>query len=239
MRHTGAFIVCNSWGDYYYHDRGRFYLPYDFFRDPEVKGGTLSNSLNAVRVGTYEPQVICHASLTYTSRDDLCFGMVATADRNLKSPTTAPLYSPVFYHQGGDFNMQGQWRSAEMDLAIDFTTSDPDAIQKYFLSIFATPCGKKTGSGELTALEVIDLRGAEPVNYPYHGTLPVTIRRSNNLYPIPLTPLYTLSLSAVNWLEAAGASETLILRTAKGQPAKMQLTPAADNPRRVRLRYAL
>lgn len=235
VTHTGAFIVCNSWGDYYYHDRGRFYLVYDFFRDPTISPGTLSDRLNGVRVSTYEPKVICHVGFSYTSRDDLAFGMIATPDRHVTSPSTAPIYSPIFHHQGGDFNMQGQFRQAEMDMAIDFTTSNPDTIQKYFLSIFAMPYGKKTGSGQLTSLEVIDQRGDTPVHYPYRAALPVNIRRSNNLFPIPLTSLFELPVSPVSWM---GAS-TFLLRTAGGRPAKMQIQHSKDNPHVVSIRYAL
>ena len=235
--HTGAFIVCNSWGNYYLHDHGRFYLPYDFFRDPEVKDATLSSTLNGVRVTTYEPQVICHIELTHTSRNDLCFGMVATTDRHLASPSTAPLYSPLFNHQGGDFNMQGQFRVADMDMAIDFTTRNPDTIQKYFLTIFATPTGKQSGTGQMKAIEVIDLRTETHTHYPYRATLPVAIHRSNNIFPIPLTPLFAIPVAPANWLGDNPA--TYVVRTAAGRRAKMQVLPAADKPNTVSLRYAL
>ena len=45
----------------------------------------------------------------------------------------------------------------------------------YFLNIITQARGKQTGTGQLTSLEVIDLRNDKPKHYPYRGSLPVDL----------------------------------------------------------------
>lgn len=239
VRHTGAFIVVNSWGTYS-HDNGRFYLPYDFFRDPDVKSMELSNSMNGVRVTTYEPKLIFRIGLSYTSRDDLRFGMNEGQNRNQQLPSTSFYFSHIFYHQGGDLNMQGQWRPADIDLAIDYTShlNDRKAPELYYLNVVKQPHGKATGEGEVQRVEVIDLRGQQPVVHSYHGALPQSIQNGSNIFAIALRPLYSFVASALQWLTGGEpTSETLLLRTASGRHAKFQV--ANQEGGSIRLHYSI
>jgi len=229
-RHTGAFIVVNSWGDYM-HDNGHFYLPYDFFRDPNVKAVELSNSLNGVRATTFEPQVVFHIGMEYTSRDDLRFGMATSTRRDATAPSTSYAYNTIFYHQGGDYNMQGQWKTADIDFALDYSAylRSDQPTEQYFLNIITQVYGKKGGEGQLTSLEVIDLRGEQPLHYPYRGQLPLDIRRGVNVLPIPLRPIGTFTASPVRWKDEQGqpSAKTFFLRTASGRHAKFVIQQPA------------
>ena len=230
IRHEGAFIVANSWGTYM-HDEGRFYLPYDFFRDPNVKDYDLSSTLNAVRVTTFEPKVVYRVGMEYSSRDDLRFGMATSGNRTTTAPSTAYYYNPLFYHQGGDYNMQGQWKPEDIELALDYSSyaNEHSQPELYFLNIITQAHGKKTGTGQLTALEVIDLRSETPRHYPYRGTLPAEIQRGTNVFAIPLRPRTTFAASVYRWKEADGqpSAKTFFVRTTSGRHAKFAIQPTA------------
>ena len=77
--HTGAFIVVNSWGTHS-HDRGRFYLPYDFFRDARVPEQQLGSTVEAIRVRLHRPLVVFRLALDFSSRNDLSFGLATESD---------------------------------------------------------------------------------------------------------------------------------------------------------------
>lgn len=240
IRHTGAFIVVNSWGTYS-HDNGHFYLPYDFFRDPDVKSRELGNSLNGVRVTTFQPQLIYRIGLSYTSRDDLRLGMSASNNRDASAYSTAYYYSHIFRHQGGDHNMQGRWQPADIDLAIDFTpyvTTFPSP-ELYFLNVVKQFHGEKTGEGMVTNFQVIDLRHSEPLVHTYHGKLPQAIQGGNNVLALALRPLYSFVASALRWLTDDGipTTDTLLLRTASGRHAKFRVT--GKEGENIRLHYSI
>ncbi|MCR4921514.1 MAG: C1 family peptidase [Bacteroidaceae bacterium] len=230
--HTGAFIVANSWGTFS-HDEGRFYLPYDFFRDPAVKDYELSNSMNGVRPTTFEPKLVFRVGLEYSSRDDLRFGMATSGRRNATAPSTAYYYNPIFYHQGGDYNMQGQWRPEDIEIALDYSdyVEENNVPEQYFLNIITQARGKKMGTGRLTSLSVIDLRSNQPKQYPYRGSLPVEIGRGTNVLSIPLRPKATFSASDFRWKDADGnlSTSTFFLRTASGRYAKFVISPSSDS----------
>ena len=127
--------------------------------------------------------------------------------------------------------MQGQWRPADIDIALDYGNYDDknNAPELYFLNIITQARGKQTGTGQLTSLEVIDLRNDKPKHYPYRGSLPVEIGRGTNVLSIPLRPQATLAASNYRWKEADGqpSTKTFFLRTASGRHAKFVIQPTA------------
>ena len=245
-RHTGAFIVCNTWGDYHYHDRGRYYLPYDFFRDETVSETTLSNSMNAVRVTTYEPRAVLRVGLTYNQRNELRFGISSTQDRAAQRPSVAPYNFYLMYHTGGPYPMQGQYKLRDMEVAFDASPRVPEditAVEQYFLHVTRQGQGnKKVGEGEVTAVELIDLQTpAATRHWTYHGTLPAPINPGVNTFPIPLRPRYRLSASPFAWNatnSTTGNPATYCLRTAHGHQAKFTAIPDADG-QRLHIHYAV
>ncbi|MBQ7494815.1 MAG: hypothetical protein IJT75_03490 [Bacteroidaceae bacterium] len=245
-RHTGAFIICNTWGDYYYHDRGRYYLPYDFFRDEHVTNDELSNTMNAVRVTTYEPRAVLRVGLTYNQRNELRFGISSTQDRAASRPSVAPYNFYIMYHMGGPYPMQGQYKLRDIDIAFDASPRVPQdvtSVEQYFLHVTRQAQGnKKKGEGEVTAVEFIDLQTpAATRRWTYHGTLPAPINPGSNIFPIPLRPRHLFSASPHAWnatSTANGDPATFRLRTAHGRQAKFTATPSEDG-QHLHIHYAI
>ena len=240
--HRGAFIVVNSWGEDW-QDRGRFYLPYDFFRDPSVSTLQLGNTVEGVEVGTYAPMLVARLALSYTSRNDLYFRTARTA-----SATRLPLQErqyPAFYCWGGDHPMQGQFLSSDIELAIDLTdlaASADSAAPAYWLNIVRSHRGTTLGEGRVTALELIDYRDTPPRVYPYRGTLPATLQLGNNFFSIsPLHPVF-LPTSAHRYRNAQGtlyADSTFVVGLADGRRAKLQFTAADTLSHTLTITYQL
>ena len=251
--HTGAFIVCNSWGEDT-HDRGRFYLPYDFFRDESRNELQLSNDLFAVRASVYQPRLVMRFSLTYSKRDELRFGISTTKNPNHTLPIYAPKYDYIMYHKGGPFPMQGQYKLKDMDVAFDASPrapDGPDSLAKFFAHIYRqTKVNRKSGEGEVTGVELIELVTDEsnpsdmsvtPLrSWTYRGTLPATIVTGTNAFAIPLRPRYRVSLSPMAWNVTSeyGNRATYRLRTANGRQAKFQVIPDADG-KHAHIHYAV
>ena len=231
-RHEGAFIVVNSWGTWW-QDRGRFYLPYDFFRDPQVKTQQLSNTVNGVDVATYNPQVVLKLTVDYTSRDDLSYAVAAIEDRQRTMPKEQQFLN-VFNNRGGDLPMRGPQFGSRIEMALDITkqaVTTPQAKQ-YFLNIFRSFGGTRKGEGQLVGLSAIDYRSGQPVEYVCRDSLPANLTDGYNYFAIPLTPLFTVSASPLRYADTAGtlSDETFLIRTADGHHAKVRFgTPDATN----------
>lgn len=248
VTHQGAFIVCNSWGDFYYHDRGRFYLPYDFFRDPNVKEADLSSTLNAVRVTTYEPRAVMRVGLTYNQRNELRFGFASSQNRKATAPSVAPKYFSLMNHQGGPYPMQGQYKLPDIEIALDASAVVPTDItspEQYFFYVTRQAQGnKKKGEGQVTSIELIDLQGdgnaATPRTWGYHGQLPAPILAGANIFPIPLRPRYVVTTSPYTWKAATTgtSANSFRVRTASGRQAKFNATQDA-NIQTLRIHYAV
>ena len=71
--------MVNSWGTHS-HDRGRFYLPYDFFCDTRVPEQQLGSTVEAIRVRLHRPLVVFRLALDFSSRNDLSFGLATESD---------------------------------------------------------------------------------------------------------------------------------------------------------------
>ncbi len=233
VKHDGAFIVVNSWGTSV-HDRGRFYYPYDFFRDNTVFARVLSDDAITAEVRYQEPRILYKLTIDYTSRDDLAYNIGATADVSSGVPDNFYLQTGMS-NKGGDHYMRGTYDKAPLEFALDLTdnipSSDP-AYCRYFLKIVRSARGKEKGTGSLKALSVIDYRSGTPVEYKYKGPLPQPIEDGENWFIIGLVPRYNLSCSPVRVV----TESPLYLKTASGAKAKVVLSRTGLN---AKLKYTV
>lgn len=238
--HTGAFIVVNSWGTHS-HDHGRFYLPYDFFRDARVPEQQLGSTVEAIRVRIHRPLVVFRLALDFSSRNDLSFGLATESDvdeRGIISYHTCR----AFYNQGGDYPMQGQYMPGNIEIALDLTeymTEEGRGGETFYLNILRGFRGKVKGTGRVTALSIVDYRGAQPVEYPYRGTLPVELRDGSNPFSIRAAEDDPVSASAFRYTDEAGnvTDRTFLLRTAEGRQAKIRFANPDTGGQTITLRY--
>lgn len=238
-RHDGAFIAINSWGSWW-QDKGRFYLPYDFFRDPTVKDIQLSSRVEGVKATTYDPKVIIRLTVDYSSRDDLSYAVATSNDRDTKAPVSQHFIS-AFGNKGGDQPMAGGMFSSQIEMAFDITRqaqASPDA-KKYFLNIYRSIFGKKKGEGRLVSLSAIDYRSGNPVEYVCRDTLPVTLANGYNYFGIPLVPRFTVPASPLRYTKVDGnlSDDTYLVRTADGRHAKLQFSTPDVQGQTISIRY--
>ena len=220
VKHEGAFIAVNSWGESV-HDRGRFYYPYDFFRDKTIWSSVLSDNAVTAEVRYQEPRILFKLTVDYTSRNDLAYSIGATDKVSAGIPDNYYLQTGLS-NKGGDHYMRGTYDKEPLEFALDLTDnipkSDPDYC-RYFLRITRTAQGKNKGTGTLNALSVIDYRGGKPVEYKYRGPLPATLVDGDNIFPIGLVPRFSVSCSPVR----AVTDKPLYLKTASGKKAQVIL----------------
>lgn len=218
VKHEGAFIVANSWGTSA-HDRGRFYYPYDFFRDKNVLSSVLSDNAVTAEVLYQEPRILYRLTIDYTSRNDLSYSIGATDKVSAGIPDSYYLQTGMS-NKGGDHYMRGTYDKAPLEFALDFTDhipgSDPDYC-RYFLKITRSARGKTKGTGELKELAVIDYRGEKPVEYKYRGPLPVSLVDGENVFSIGLVPRFSVSCAQAR----AIPDKPIYLKTAFGKKAKV------------------
>lgn len=223
--HTGAFIVANSWG-LYSHDRGRYYYPYDFFRDSTVPNQTLSDNVITAEVKYQEPQILFKLTIQYTSRDDLAYHTGVTNVVPAGKPLSYNLQSGLS-NKGGDHYMRGTYDKEPLEFALDLTDylpSGDDEICRYFLKIARSAKGKKKGEGKILALSVVDYRSDTPVEYKYRGAMPVALDKAENLFVIGLVPRFTIPCSPVRRSE-----EPLSITTAAGDEASVMISKKGIN----------
>lgn len=242
--HTGAFIVVNTWGTHS-HDNGRFYLPYDFFRDSTVSPVQLSNNVVAVRVTEHRPLAVLKLTVNYTSRDDLYFRVGVANDPEATAPRQ--FYTcPIFNQQGGDYPMQGQYAGSEMELALDATpylkSTDSPAGEKFFVDVVRGFGGRKKGTGSILKLSLIDYRGSNGGSgkeYVYAGTLPLVLQDGSNRLAIQTRQPVHTSASPCCYTTPQGnvSSETFLLKTASGHSAKVRFANPDKTNHTIDIRY--
>lgn len=236
-RHDGAFIVVNSWGETW-QDQGRFYLPYDFFRDPQVKSYELSNTVNGVSAVIYEPKQVLRLTVDYTSRDDLRFGVAFTDEPDRTAPRSQD-FLPAFRNMGGDMPMRGGFLSSKIDMAVDVTPYAKADAAKLFLNIYRSLAGKKKGEGQLEALSLIDYSQSNPVEFVCRDSLPQALKDGYNYFSVALRPRFTVSASPLRYLDQAGnpTTETILIRTADGSRAKVAFSNLDVSGQTVTIKY--
>lgn len=228
----GAFIVCNTWGQYYYkHDRGRFYLPYWFWEQAERDRGALGADMVGTDVEYREPKVVFRVKLDYSSRDDLAF-RIGVSNKSSDNIPTNDYAVPIANYQGGDYPMQGRYASSEIEFAFDFSsyvgTIDDSAEPKFFLTVCRNKRGDVYGSGKMLEFSVYDYRedSENPKIYVCNEVAGKEILSGNNIYSIETVPAKKTSYSEVQWLNSSGqpVAAPLVLRTADGKYAKLRFS---------------
>lgn len=242
----GAFIVCNTYGTWYpMHDRGRFYLPYWFWEQADRDFGTLGREMSAVDVEYREPSVVFKVGVDYTSRDDLSFRIGISG----KASDTTPQHDfavPVARNQGGDYPMCGNWASSEIEFAFDFSSYagriDECEEPNFFLTVSRAARGKVYGEGKMTSFAVYDYRADKdnPTVYVCPDIRGKVLENGDNIFNIRTVEAKTTSYSPVEWLSATSrqpVAAPLVLRTAKGNYAKLRFSSYDREKGTIKLKY--
>jgi len=218
--HEGAFIIVNSWGASA-HDRGRFYYPYDFFRDNSLPLSIISDNAITAEVKYQEPRILYKLTLQYTSRNDLAYSIGATDKVEAGIPDNF-YYQSGMSNKGGDHYMRGTYDKDPLEFALDLTdhipSSDPDYC-RYFLKIVRTARGRVKGEGHLLDFSVIDYRSGKAVEHKYQGNLPKEIEDGDNWFIIGLVPRFKVSCSPVRVSE-----NPIYVKTASGDMATIRIS---------------
>ena len=241
----GAFIVCNTWGLYYYkHDRGRFYLPYWFWEQADRDRGALGAEMVGTDVEYREPRVVFRVKLDYSSRDDLAF-RIGVSNKSSDNIPTNDYAVPIANYQGGDYPMQGRGASSEIEFAFDFSSYvgniDDSAEPKFFLTVCRNKRGNVYGSGKMLEFSVYDYRAdhKNPKIYVCNDIANKEIQSGNNVYSIETVPAKKTSYSSVQWLNTSGqpVAAPLVLRTADGKYSKLRFSDYDKKNGTIKLKY--
>ena len=241
----GAFIAVNSYGeDYWYHDRGRYYLPYWFFLS-EHDHGALSNDLTGIIPQYIEyPDIVFKVALEYSSRDDLAFRFGVDDDPAALSPEHNYRFQ-IFNHQGGDNPMQGRGASPYIEFGMDFSLhaekADGMETPNWFLIVERAARGNKLGEGVMRAFEVYDYR-EDPMNpkkYVHDNINGKVIERGSNVYNISSVEPPSCSFSPVEWLNRSGQpiASPYVFRTAEGKYAKVRFSEYDREEGTIKIKY--
>lgn len=233
--HTGAFIAVNSWGDYWNHDNGRYYIPYYFFTSNR-NTNILSTDATGVEVEYHTPKMVFKVDMDYTVRNNVSFRM-GVADKPYTDYPSDNRPVNIASGQGGQLPMQGSGQSPRIELALNYTDfvkySESFTEPKYFLTVI---CGT-SGVGHINAFSVADLENKrEWVCDIASGTL---LKAGENRFSISTTPLKTTSANATKWLASGYApiSSPFVFKNATGGYSKVQFTGYDRTTGRVTLRY--
>lgn len=241
----GAFIVVNSYGEnYWYHDRGRYYLPYWFFLS-EREHGALSNDVTGIIPQYIEhPDIVFKVALEYSSRDDLAFRLGASNDpEGVRPEYSYPFH--IFNHKGGDHPMQGADGEDYIEFGIDFS-QHADKVEgtdntNWFLIVERVKRGEIFGKGVMKAFEVHDYR-QNPDNPVIHKCDYIdgkVIERGENMYNTLGVKEKSCSYSKITWINANGKPtfNPLIFRTADGKYAKVRFSDYDRENGTIKIKY--
>lgn len=235
-KHSGAFIVVNTWGTWW-SDNGRFYLPYYFFTERKyLDGSYLSTDMQGCDVYYHEPKVMYKIRLNYSSRDDLRLTFGAAASPYAQSALNN-YNSIIVYEQGGDYPMTGSFGSENkgvLEFGIDYSDkmrSDDEQNGRYFLNVVRSQRGKTFGEGTIDYLSVIDYRGEKPVEYVCRGIGGRSLRLGSNSFSVSTLHAGHFSASPSSALTTAGSvsGKTFLVRTAGGRVAKLKFHGSREN----------
>lgn len=239
----GAFIVVNSWGSYY-HDRGRYYLPYRFFEEPQDSKYDLSKNVTGIIVQYVEPSLVYSAGIDYSSRDDIRFSVGAAPKAYSEAPETT-WQIDIASNQGGDYPMQGRYGPSDIEFAFDASRIADEAFGMedvtFFLGIRKDTRGSVGGEGKLTSFKVYDYRNGEknPTIWTAQVGPDATIEKGQNWYPLRTVSLKTTSASSVKWLDTAGqpVNASFIVKTPKGGYAKVKFSGYDREKGTIKIKY--
>lgn len=239
----GAFIVVNSWGAYF-HDRGRYYLPYRFFEEEQAPEYILSKEVVGIDVKYVEPVLTFGVGLTYSSRDDLSFSVGAAPKAYSEAPEIVSGID-IARHQGGDYPMQGSGFPDDIEFCFDLSPIADKALGmddvSYFLGITKNARGSVNGGGHIDYLKLYDYRDGSGTPTVYVAELPEerSIKNGQNWFALRTAELQTTSASPVAWLGTDGTpvSGSFIVKTADGGYAKLKFSDYDREKGTIKLRY--
>lgn len=239
----GAFIVTNTYGTFF-HDNGRFYLPYWFFLQ-ERTGEQLSKTVTGVTVKYVDPLIVFRVGLEYSSRDDISFNFGVSGS----STDTYPQHNyvvPIAENQGGDYPMRGKYGDSDIEFGFDFS-SHVEKMEgmdepNYFLIVRRDIRGEMKGSGKMLSFSVYDYRKDKdkPVIHTCYEAKGVELKEGKNIFNVSSVPPPQTSCSAVEWLQTISkepVSAPFVVRTAKGRFAKMKLDSYDREAGTIQLKY--
>lgn len=222
----GAFILVNSWGEWWGTD-GKAFMPFYYFLVDSEQGGMVSYNKNAlcIDVSYSEPQITFSVKLRYSSRNDLIVSMgVADGVQATGSAPRTLTSNGIFRNQGGDLYMQGNTFSSSMDIefGLDFSskTSVVDTMTApcYFLNIQKSVIGK-AGNGYVSEVTVHDYRQGHEGTYTQTFTKETgKIQVGSNRFKVPTK----------NWVKRNG--KWLRQSTTSGSPVQFSYTVGKDAP---------
>ena len=241
----GAFIAVNSYGDdYWYHDMGRFYLPYWFFLSEHTSLELSNDLLGITPVYVENPMIVFRVAVDYSSRDDLAFKYGLSEN----CADTAPRHNyrfDIFNHQGGDFPMQGRGASTYLEFCMDFSQY-VDRVNEcetpnWFLTVERAERGTKLGEGVMRAFEVYDYRQDpnNPIVYKHTDINGVKIEKGTNIFNIPTVEPPATSFSPIEWLNKSKQpiASPYVFRTADGKYAKVRFSEYDRENGTIKIKY--
>lgn len=236
---TGAFIVANSYGTFY-HDNGRYYLPYYFFLQSRPSM-ILSTDATGVVPENHEPKIVFKVKVDYNSRNDLSFSLGVANKPYAESPTVT-FVSNIANYQGGDYPMTGQYaNNNKIEIAFNFTDQlskfESFTEPKYFLTVNKMEKGK-IGQGTIQYFSVVDYRGDVPKEYVCKDINNNVLKAGANMFSVATTQAVTTSASSLKWLNNGTPAESpFVVRLANGKYAKIQFQQYDKTTGRVTIKY--
>lgn len=237
----GAFIVVNSYGEWF-HDKGRYYLPYYFFLQ-ERASNLLSHNVTGMEATYHTPKLIFKMKVSYNSRNDLAV-LIGAADKPYAESPSVSFPSSIINNQGGDHPMQGAYEGNDLEIAFDASSlvSKMEGFKepKFFLSVVRSQRGT-LGSGVINHFSVLDYREdpENPKEYVCRDIQNTELLTGTNLFTIATTPLLVTSASGFSWMDAMQQlyQTTFVVRTAKGRYAKVQFLEYDKGAGKVKIKY--
>lgn len=239
----GAFIAVNSYGtDYWYHDNGRYYLPYWFFISEHTSSELSNDLLGVVPKYIEHPEIVFKVGLDYTSRNDLLFRYGISNNENASSPEHNYKF-PIFENQGGDFNMQGRGSQTHLEFGMDFSRYAQRVGETpiWYLTVERTQKGSKLGEGIMRIFEVYDYRKdpENPTIYRHKDINGMEIEMGVNVFELPSVEPPQTSFSTIEWLNKSKQpiASPYVFRTADGKYAKVRFSEYDRENGTIKIKY--
>lgn len=240
--YKGAFIVTNTYGTAF-HDNGRYYLPYWFFLQ-ERNPSDLGYDVTGADVEYRKPEIVFKVGLEYSSRNDLKFRFGVSN----KSSDETPMHDfsvPVFNQAGGEYPMQGNGKSGELEFALDFSNYvkrvDEMEEPNFFLTVSRSDQGSVAGSGKMLSFSVYDFRAdyENPTVYTCADVAGKVLEKGDNLFNVPTVEPSSTSYSPLKWLNSFGKPYpvSFVFKTAQGKYAKAKFSDYDREAGTITLKY--
>ena len=116
----GAMICVNSWGSGW-GNNGKAYVMYRLLAEPVDNGGIWNNSVQVVKARIeYQPLMTLKTRLTHNKRNKIKIRVGVSSNISSLVPDYI-IDFPVFNYQGGEYPLQGNGLSGEIEIGLDIT----------------------------------------------------------------------------------------------------------------------